>query len=376
MHRRLLSLLFVVPLTFSLLGCASAQGPVLEQFVSGVSRPVVIAHAHDSRLFVVEQAGVVRLVKDGALTAAPFLDISGRVSSEGERGLLGLAFPTDHAASGRFYVYYTDRSGDTVVSRFHVSDDPDRADAGSEEVLLTQEQPASNHNGGQLAFGPDGYLYVGIGDGGGSGDPRGNAQGMAHLLGKLLRIDVSVADGYAVPASNPFLESEGARDEIWATGLRNPWRFSFDSQTGDLYIADVGQNAIEEVNVQAAASAGGENYGWNIMEGDACFQPASGCDRTGLTLPAFTYRQGAQTGASITGGYVYRGDDVPSLIGLYVYGDFVSGRIWGTSQASGWSQRLLVDSALRISTFGVDSGGELYVADYASGTIYRFAAPR
>lgn len=348
---------------------------MLEQVVSGISRPVVITHAHDARLFIVEQGGVIQLLKDGALNPTPFLDITARVSSDGERGLLGLAFPSDHAASGRFYVYYTDRDGDTVVSRFSVSADPDRADAGSEEVLLTQDQPASNHNGGQLAFGPDGYLYIGIGDGGGSGDPRGNAQGMGHLLGKLLRIDVSGDSGYAVPSSNPFIDNEWAMDEIWATGLRNPWRFSFDSLTGDLYIADVGQNAIEEVNVQSSDSPGGENYGWNIMEGDACFQPSTGCDRSGLTLPAFSYRQGAQTGASITGGYVYRGEDVPSLIGLYVYGDFVSGRIWGTSQASGWSQRLLVDSGFRISTFGEDATGELYVADYSSGRIYRFTQP-
>lgn len=375
MRRRFLPLSLVVSLTSLLLGCAAAQGPVLEQVVSGISRPVVITHAHDARLFIVEQGGVIELLKDGALNPTPFLDITARVSSDGERGLLGLAFPSDHAASGRFYVYYTDRDGDTVVSRFSVSADPDRADAGSEEVLLTQDQPASNHNGGQLAFGPDGYLYIGIGDGGGSGDPRGNAQAMGHLLGKLLRIDVSGDSGYAVPSSNPFIDNEWAMDEIWATGLRNPWRFSFDSLTGDLYIADVGQNAIEEVNVQSTDSPGGENYGWNIMEGDACFQPSTGCDRSGLTLPAFSYRQGAQTGASITGGYVYRGEDVPSLIGLYVYGDFVSGRIWGTSQASGWSQRPLVDSGFRISTFGEDATGELYVADYSSGRIYRFTEP-
>ncbi len=375
--RRLFTLLSALSLSLFLLGCgAAAQAPVLELLVEGVNRPVAIAHAHDARLFVVEQGGVIHVVKDGALLPTPFLDITSRVSSNGERGLLGLAFPADHAATGRFYAYYTDGSGTSVLSRFFVTDDPDRADPGSEEVLLTQSQPASNHNGGQLAFGPDGYLYWGLGDGGGSGDPRGNAQGLAHLLGKLLRIDVSAESGYAVPTSNPFVGVEGAADEIWAYGLRNPWRFSFDLVTGELYIADVGQNALEEVNVQPADSAGGENYGWNIMEGDACFQPSSGCDRSGLTLPAFTYRHGPDTGASITGGYVYRGDEVSSLTGLYVYGDFVSGRVWATSFASGWSQRLLLSTGFRISTFGEDAGGELYVADYSSGRIYRFTEPR
>lgn len=375
--RRLSSLLIALPLALFLFGCgAAAQGPVLELFVEGVNRPVAIAHAHDARLFVVEQGGVIHVVKDGALLPTPFLDITARVSSNGERGLLGLAFPADHAATGRFYAYYTDGSGTSVLSRFLVTGDPDRADPGSEEVLLTQSQPASNHNGGQLAFGPDGYLYWGLGDGGGSGDPRGNAQGLAHLLGKLVRIDVSVASGYAVPTSNPFVAVDGVADEIWAYGLRNPWRFSFDLATGELYIADVGQNALEEVNVQPADSAGGENYGWNIMEGDACFQPSSGCDRSGLTLPAFTYRHGSETGASITGGYVYRGDEISSLTGLYVYGDFVSGRVWATSSASGWSQRLLLNTGFRISTFGEDAGGELYVADYGTGRIYRFTEPR
>lgn len=372
--RRIHAFLSALPIALVLLSCAAAaQEPVLEPFVAGTSRPVAIAHAHDDRLFVVEQAGRVLVVKDGARLPEPFLDVSGQVSSEGERGLLGLAFPADHAASGRFYAYYTDRSGTSVLSRFTVSSDPDRADPGSEEVLITQDQPAWNHNGGQLAFGPDGYLYWGLGDGG--AQPRA-AQDLGTLLGKVLRLDVSTEFGYAVPPSNPFAAEPGAAAEIWAYGLRNPWRFSFDRATGDLYIADVGQNEVEEVNFQPASSPGGENYGWNIMEGDRCFQPASGCDAAGLTLPVITYVQGRSTGNSITGGYVYRGSLAPELTGRYVFGDYVSGRVWAASAETGWEAVLLWDTDLRIATFGEDAAGELYVADYGSGSIYKVGSSR
>ncbi len=366
-------LMLVSVLAVSLLGCRShAQTLRLVLVTDGLAQPVAVAHAADERLFVVEQAGVIRVVDSAGLASQPFLDIRDRVGSGGERGLLGLAFPSDFASSGRFYAYYTDRSGTSVLSRFRVSDDPSRADPASEEVLIIQAQPRANHNGGQLAFGPDGYLYWGLGDGGGGGDPTNAGQNLATLLGKLLRIDVGPSSGYAVPPTNPFVTTEGALDEIWAYGLRNPWRFSFDRATGDLYVADVGQNQIEEVNFQSAGSPGGQNYGWNVMEGDACFAPASGCDQSGLVLPVFTYRHGPTTGRSITGGYVYRGQEIPELSGRYLYGDYVSGRVWVTDAASGWEGTLLWDADFSISTFGEDAAGELYVVDH-DGRLYRLA---
>ena len=353
-----------------LLSC-SAAAQRLEPVVSGLRQPVVIANANDDRLFIVEQAGVIKVVVDGQLLAEPFLDIAARVASGGERGLLGLAFPVDHVTTGRFYVYYTDRQGNTVVARFMTGPDANRADPGSEKVILTQEQPYSNHNGGQLAFGPDGYLYIGLGDGGSGGDPEGNGQSLTTFLGKLLRIDVS-GDGYSVPGDNPFVGVDDARPEIWAYGLRNPWRFGFDRVTGDLYIADVGQNAFEEVNLQPAASAGGENYGWKVMEAGACYSPRSNCDQAGLVLPVLSYPHGGQWGSSISGGYLYRGSTVPSLEGKYVFADFVSGRIWTASAATGWNIELLLETGFNIATFGEDAAGELYVADYGGGVIYRF----
>ena len=357
---------------FGLLLACSATAQQLEKVADGLTSPVAITNAGDERLFVVEQGGVIRLVTPEGVADAPFLDISDRVSAGGERGLLGLAFPDDHAASGRFYVYYTDRQGDTVVSRFTASGDT--ADPGSEQPLLRQEQPYSNHNGGQLAFGPDGYLYVALGDGGSGGDPEGNGQDLGTLLGKLLRIDVS-GDGYVVPQDNPFVAQQGALPEIWAYGLRNPWRFSFDRATGDLYIADVGQNAFEEVNLQRASSAGGENYGWRIMEGAACFDPPSGCDQSGLTLPIITYPHGGEWGRSISGGYVYHGPDAPSLQGAYVFADYVSGRIWTARAADDWQPQLLVDTPYNISTFGVGADGALYLADHGGGAVYRLSGP-
>lgn len=356
-----------------LLSC-NAVAQRLEPALSGLRHPVVIANAHDQRLFIAEQVGIIRVAVDGELLPEPFLDIADQVSSGGERGLLGLAFPVDHADSGRFYVYYTDRQGDTTVSRFRIGPDVNRADPGSEQVLLTQRQPYSNHNGGQLAFGPDGYLYIGLGDGGSGGDPEGNSQNLDTFLGKLLRIDVS-GGGYQVPSDNPFVGIAGARPEIWAYGLRNPWRFGFDRATGDLYIADVGQHAFEEVNVQPAASAGGENYGWNTMEADHCFKPRNNCDQNGLVLPVLSYPHGGDWGSSISGGYVYRGSNAPSLKGSYVFADYVSGRIWTAVAADDWNIELLLRTGFNISTFGEDAAGELYVADYGAGVIYRFAGP-
>src|SRR5690606_2690924 len=312
-----------------LVACAAAPPetdgePKLIEVAGGFSSPVSIAHAGDDRLFIVEKGGTISILQDGAKVEEPFLDIRGDVSTGGEQGLLGLAFPEDFGQTGLFYVYYTDTNGDSVLSRF--ASDGQVADRASEQVLLTQSQPFGNHNGGQLAFGPDGYLYLGLGDGGSGGDPQGNGQALRTLLGKLLRVDVS-GEELAVPPDHPVVATEGARPEIWAYGLRNPWRFSFDRETGDLYIADVGQNAFEEVNFQPATSTGGENYGWKIMEADACFEPRSGCDQSGLVLPIIAYPHGGEWGSSISGGYLYRGAEAPALQGSYVFGDYVSGRI-------------------------------------------------
>ncbi len=352
---------------------ASSAGPFpavsLTRVAGGFSQPLLVTHAGDGsgRLFVVERGGLIRIVRNGAVDPQPFLDVSTRVRTRGtEQGLLGLAFPPDYATRGHFYVNYTDKSGgDTRVARYRIGADPDVADPASAHVLLRQSQPYANHNGGHLAFGPDGYLYIGLGDGGSGGDPQNNAQNPRTLLGKLLRIDVeSGADPYAIPPDNPF------GNEIWALGLRNPWRFSFDRAAGDLYIADVGQNAYEEVNFQPADSRGGQNYGWNVMEGMHCYKGA-GCDRTGLTAPVAEYANGSGN-CSITGGYVYRGAQYPSLQGVYVYGDFCSGRLWGLRRgASGWENAHLLDSGLRLSSFGEDESGNLYLVDFGKGDLHR-----
>jgi glucose/arabinose dehydrogenase len=357
---------------------AAAEWPqiALEERLTGFERPVQLIHAGDGsgRLFVVEQEGRIKVISGGQVLAAPFLDIASRVSCCGERGLLGLAFPPGYAVSARFYVNYTDTAGDTVVSRFAVGSDPNRADSASEEVLLTIDQPFANHNGGQLAFGPDGYLYVGMGDGGSGGDPNNNAQNPLSLLGKLLRIDVETGDAiYRIPAGNPFAATPGYRPEIWALGLRNPWRFAFDSRTGDLFIADVGQNSYEEVNVQPAASRGGENYGWRVMEGSHCFNPDP-CDPTGLVLPVVEYDH--SLGCSISGGQVYRGARWPRLDGVYLYGDYCSGRIWGLRRtAGGWEHQQLADTGLAISAFGVDELGVVHAVDHSSGRLYAVTDP-
>ena len=309
----------------------------------------------------------------GSWSSTPFLNVSTRISTGGERGLLGLAFPPGFATKQYFYVNYTNSAGNIVIARYRVSSgNADIADFNSEQVVLIVPHPVnSNHNGGQLAFSQrDGFLYIGTGDGGGGGDVPNNAQNPNQLLGKILRIDVETGSPatYTVPASNPFVGSAGFRPEIWALGMRNPWRFSFDRQTNDLYVADVGQGQWEEVNFQPAASFGGENYGWRIMEGLHCFNPSTNCDMTGLTLPVTEYNHGL--GCSVTGGYVYRGTTYPRMQGLYFYGDFCSGRIWGLRQVSGvWQATELLDTDLGISTFGEDEQGNLYVANY-SGTIF------
>jgi glucose/arabinose dehydrogenase len=344
--------------------------PVLE---GAFNRPVYLTHAFDDRLFIVEQAGQVRIVRDGRLQDQPFIDISGQVgSTQLEQGLLSIAFHPNYPEDDRFFVYYTDRQGDTHLSSFQVAaDNPDLADPGSEIILLTVEQPYPNHNGGQLQFGPDGFLYAGFGDGGSANDPQNNGQNPGTLLGAMLRLDVDSSQGiYAIPSTNPFVSDETRRNEIWAWGLRNPWRFSFDRSTGDLFIADVGQNIWEEVHFQANDSTGGENYGWNILEGSHCFR-AEGCDKNGLELPIFEYNH--ECHCSITGGYMYRGSEYLALYGNYFVADYCSGTIWGLfpENDGSWSATTLLDTQYVVSSFGEDANGELYLLDHTQGSIYR-----
>jgi glucose/arabinose dehydrogenase len=361
-------------IALAVLTCAGARAEAqltlgFEPVATGLSLPLGLVHAGDgsARLFIVEQTGRIRIHDGTQLLSTPFLDVSSLITCCGERGLLGLAFHPDYATNGLFYVHYTDTAGNTAVTRHQVSPDPNVADAASGQVLLNVRQPFTNHKGGQLAFGPDGLLYIGLGDGGSGGDPGNRAQNLGTLLGKMLRIDVDGGVPYAIPATNPFLNTPGARPEIWAYGLRNPWRFSFDRQTGDLFIADVGQNAREEVNFQPATSTGGENYGWRRMESTLCFDPPSGCNDGSLTLPILEYDH--SLGCSITGGYRYRGGRFPQFGGRFFYGDFCSGRIWtGVQDGQTWSGTLLMDTALSITSFGEDEGGELYVVHYGSGS--------
>jgi len=342
------------------------------------TRPVDLQAPGDgsSRLFVVEQRGVIYVFDNSSSVGSKsvFLDIQSQVEDSGnEEGLLGLAFHPDYAESGYFYVDYTASVPDrSVISRFKVSDtNPDSADPASEFVLLEVAQPYSNHNGGQLGFGPDGYLWISLGDGGSGGDPEGNGQDPTTLLGSILRIDPDTSGGslnYGIPPDNPFVGNpDGYREEIYAYGLRNPWRFSFDAVTGRVWAGDVGQNAYEEIDIIES----GKNYGWNIMEGFHCYG-GSPCDTTGLTLPVWEYDHSDSGGYSITGGYVYQGDSLPGIEGLYIYADYVSGRIWsldydGTGPAV---NRELLDTSLNISSFGTDAAGEIYLCAF-DGHIYR-----
>jgi glucose/arabinose dehydrogenase len=355
------------------------------RLTSGLTQPVHITHAGDGsgRIFVVEQTGRIMIIKNGALQTVPFLDITARVLLSPEQGLLSVAFPPLYASKHYFYVYYVDLTGNIRVSRFFITANPDVADPASEVSILTIAHPTfTNHYGGQLAFGPDGFLYLGTGDGGSGGDPNSNAQNTAALLGKLLRIDVeSGAAPYAIPPGNPFFGSGGSRREIWAYGLRNPFRFSFDRLTGDLYIGDVGQNLFEEVDVQSSASGGGQNYGWNIMEGFSCFNsaaftsPLPFCNTTGLTLPVFSYNH-TLGDCAIIGGFVYRGQVVRSMQGLYFYGDPCTGRMWGLrNSGASWQNALLFDTALPFTSFGEDQPGQLYVASYVPGEIFKIGTP-
>lgn len=349
------------------------SGFIWSPVVSGLTRPLALVASPDEtgRLFVLEQPGVIRIIADGSLLPEPFLDIRDRVGSSGnEQGLLGMDFHPDFAQNPYFYVNYTDGKGDTVIARFAISaDDPNRADAGSERMLLTVDQPYANHNGGETTFGPDGYLYLGLGDGGSANDPQGNGQNLNTPLGKILRIDVNGGEPYVVPQDNPYAAG-GGLPEIWASGLRNPWRFSFDRATGDLYIADVGQNQWEEIDFLAAGAPGGANFGWDYREGAHEFE---GQPPAGLALIDPIYEYSHAEGCSVTGGYVYRGQDLPEFNGVYLFADYCSGTVWGLLRGPGeaWQARELFQTGMNITAFGEDSRGEIYLIDQASGGVYR-----
>ena len=352
---------------------ALAQGTPQMRFTpyaSGLPQVTTLTHAGDGsgRLYATLQGGQIRVIQKGAVRTAPFLDLSALTRAGGERGLLGLTFDPKYKTNRRLYVHYTDRNGDTVLARYAATADFSRADPNSAKVLFTAKQPYANHNGGQLAFGPDGFLYLGLGDGGSGGDPQNNGQNLGSPLGKILRFDVSGDDAKPAPG-NPFLNRQGANPHIWAYGLRNPWRFSFDRQTGDLIIADVGQNAFEEVNRQPRNSKGGENYGWRTREGRTCFEPRSGCRTQGLTEPVLVY--GRQEGQSITGGYVYRGQAIPALKGQYVFADFGTGTVWAARMTGTTWNKTSLGKVENPSTFGEDEDGELYVAEYGSGRVLK-----
>ncbi len=328
------------------------------------NRPLDLQSPMDgtNRIFVAEQGGFIKVFENSETVseATDFLDISSRTVSTSELGLLGFAFHPDYANNGFVFVTYTPREDVSVISRFKVSDtDANQIDVSSEIILLQIEQPFTNHNGGQLAFGPDGYLYIASGDGGGSGDPEGNAQNLGTLRGKILRIDVDAQENgmnYAIPSDNPFVNEQGARPEIFAYGLRNPWRFSFDNQTNTIWAGDVGQGELEEINLIEK----GGNYGWNILEGTSCYS-SQDCDCTGTIAPFFEYNHSAND-KSITGGYVYRGDELPELRGYYIYGDFISGRIWALDPQG--NNQLLLETGLSISSFGTDANNELYICSF------------
>lgn len=353
-------------------GPLDAVGIALEPVVEGLRAPVVVtAPPGDDRLFIAEQPGVVRVVTDQGLTT--FLDVTDRVTVGGEQGLLGLAFHPSYASNGRFFVHYSGADGRTVLSEFRVSDDPAAADRGSERVLLTVPQPAPNHNGGTVTFGPDGHLYLGLGDGGGSGDPYGNGQDPSTLLGTILRLDVGTPGEYAIPDDNPFAGSDAGADEVWVYGLRNPWRFDLSDDL--VYIADVGQNVVEEIDAITFERAAGANLGWPIVEGSRCFR-ADDCDRTGTVLPVLEYLHSETKGCAVIGGQIYRGSALPRLDGHYFYGDLCAGFIRSLRvddqarlvEQHDWTPQLgRVEGLL---SFGQDAAGELYVTSQ-DGTVSR-----
>ena len=349
----------------------------LAPFVGGLNNPLGLEQPDDAsgRFFVVEQRGLVRIIQNGSVLASPFLDISGKVYFSGESGLLGVTFHPGYAQNGHFYVNYVrivNSQRQSIIAEYKVlPTDPNQADLSSERILLTVNQPAfDNHKAGQLAFGSDGFLYFGLGDGGSSGDPFGNGQNTQVLLGKLMRIDVNSTTGnlpYAIPPDNPFAIG-GGQPEIWAYGLRNPWRFSFDPPSGRLFLADVGEASWEEVDL---IDKGGD-YGWNLMEGSHCYKPPSGCSSAGLIMPTSEYSHGE--GQAIIGGFVYHGSAIPALQGIYIFGDFAAGKIWGLQENSGsWVRTLLASTGKNLSAFGRDQNGELYVVDYG-GAVWKVIA--
>jgi len=375
------ALLFVVGLLLAAGPACSGPAPRgyrAVPFAEGLHKPLYLAQApgDSARFYIVEQSGRIRILKDGRLQPRPFLDLSAEVFDPdarggGERGLLGLAFHPDFAVNRRFVVDYTDRRGDTRIVEVRAAG-PDAAEPGSARLVLHIEQPYTNHNGGMVDFGPDGYLYIGMGDGGSAGDPENRAQDLGSLLGKLLRLDldrIPPGAAYGIPEDNPFLGVTDARPEIWASGLRNPWRFSFDPATGELWIADVGQKAWEEVNRQPAGQ-GGQNYGWRLREGAHCYDPPEGCERPGLVDPVHEYSH--REGCSITGGHVYRGQDLPALRGHYLFADWCAGKVWAFSPATGERRELLRDLG-PLTSFGKDHRNELYVME-GGGKVWRLGA--
>ena len=358
-------------------GGGSPPTLALTPVVSGLSSPVDLQFPTDGsgRMFVVQQQGSIRIVANGSLVSTPFLDITAKVSSGGEMGLLGLAFPPQFTQNHLFYVHYDRTIGaqiQSVIAEYHVSaGDANVADPASERILLTVDQPFSNHKGGQMVFGPDGFLYIGFGDGGSGGDPMGNGQNLQTLLGKMLRIDVNSQSGgkqYAIPPTNPFAGG-GGLPEIFAYGLRNPWRFSFERGGSRFFVGDVGQDKYEEIDILES----GKNYGWNVMEGMHCFNPASGCNMSGLTMPIAEYSH--SEGEAVMGGFVYRGSAIPSLAGAYVFGDYISGTMWELVEAPAgtWTRTTLLSTGLNMSSFGQDAAGEIYVVDYG-GNVLKLAA--
>ena len=341
--------------------------------VSGLDAPVNIQNAGDGsgRIFIVEKHGRIRILQSGQLLPTPFLDIQNEVGSQHtEQGLLGLAFHPNYGASGLFYINYIDVNGNTVIARFHVSvNDPNQADPASEDDILRVKQPYNNHNGGGQAFGPDGYLYLGLGDGGSEGDPLRNGQNLQTLLGKLLRIDIDHGSKYDIPPNNPFAQT-GGLPEIWAYGLRNPWRFSFDKTNGNLFIADVGQDAWEEVDFVPSGTASGINFGWSFYEGLHPYQDQPPAN-VNFTKPVFEYSHAE--GCSVSGGYVYRGQAMPEWQGVYFFGDYCSGNVWGLVHPGEISQqvKILFTTGAQITTFGVDEAGDIYLADYKTGSLLR-----
>ena len=347
-------------------------GYTWQTVANGFTRPLAVTGDRFGRLLVVEQAGKIWVVENARTRKEPYLDIQARVGSKGnEQGLLGLALHPDYAHNGLFYVNYTDSEGNTVIARFSADVKAATARADSQKILLQVKQPYPNHNGGSLAFGQDGFLYLGLGDGGSGGDPLGNGQNMKTLLGKLLRIDVDQGDPYAIPAGNPN-QAGGGKAEIWASGLRNPWRFSFDRANGGLYIGDVGQNTYEEIDFLPATASPGANFGWNIREGLHAFQdnPAS---TSGLVDPVFEYKH--PEGCSVTGGAVYRGAELPEFQGIYLFGDYCNGKIWGLLRGAdgAWQSQLLFHAGVFVSSFGEDDQGELYLTDHQNGAVLKLS---